>query len=228
MAALNAALEKRLGEAWQLRAGAKYTYNDMHHEALYRYLRPEGWETLDAYSYVTDYTEHITAAYAAATRLGLDAARCAAALATYRTTGMRQHIVEKGGITFIEDCYNANPDSMKAALAMFKEYPCKRRFALLGDMLELGGMSAPAHEELGRQAAEAGLTALVTYGPEAARTARAAKDAGLADVVHAEDYQQAADALLARMAPGDALLVKASRGMALEKALALFYPVCAK
>lgn len=59
-------------------------------------------------------------------------------------------------------------------------------------------------------------------------TARAAKDAGLADVVHAEDYQQAADALLARMAPGDALLVKASRGMALEKALALFYPVCAK
>ena len=67
MAALNAALEKRLGEAWQLRAGAKYTYNDMHNEALYRYLRPEGWETLDAYSYVTDYTEHITAAYAAAT-----------------------------------------------------------------------------------------------------------------------------------------------------------------
>ena len=92
------------------------------------------------------------AAYAAATRLGLDAAHCAAALATYRTTGMRQHIVEKGGITFIEDCYNANPDSMKAALAMFKEYSCKRRFALLGDMLELGGMSAPAHEELGRQA----------------------------------------------------------------------------
>ena len=81
---------------------------------------------------------------------------------------------------------------------------------------------------MGRQAAEAGLTALVTYGPEAARTAKAAKDAGLADVVHAEDYQQAADALLARMAPGDALLVKASRGMALEKALALFYPVCAK
>ena len=137
-------------------------------------------------------------------------------------------MVDSKGVTVIEDCYNANPDSMKAALAMFKEYPCKRRFALLGDMLELGGMSAPAHEELGRQAAEAGLTALVTYGPEAARTAKAAKDAGLADVVHAEDYQQAADALLARMAPGDALLVKASRGMALEKALALFYPVCAK
>ena len=151
-----------------------------------------------------------------------------AQISSFHNTGMRQKIYERDGFTIIEDCYNANPDSMKAALAMFKEYPCKRRFALLGDMLELGGMSAPAHEELGRQAAEAGLTALVTYGPEAARTARAAKDAGLADVVHAEDYRQAADALLARMAPGDALLVKASRGMALEKALALFYPVCAK
>ena len=168
------------------------------------------------------------AAYAAATRLGLAPEGVIAGLADFEQTGMRQKVVHAGSMDVIEDCYNANPDSMKAALAMFKEYPCKRRFALLGDMLELGGMSAPAHEELGRQAAEAGLTALVTYGPEAARTAKAAKDAGLADVVHAEDYQQAADALLARMAPGDALLVKASRGMALEKALALFYPVCAK
>ena len=168
------------------------------------------------------------AAYCAATRLGLDARKVVRGIGNFEQTGMRQKVVHSKGIDVIEDCYNANPDSMKAALAMFKEYPCKRRFALLGDMLELGGMSAPAHEELGRQAAEAGLTALVTYGPEAARTAKAAKDAGLADVVHAEDYQQAADALLARMAPGDALLVKASRGMALEKALALFYPVCAK
>ena len=168
------------------------------------------------------------AAYAAATRLGLAPEGVIAGLADFEQTGMRQKVVHAGSMDVIEDCYNANPDSMKAALAMFKEYPCKRRFALLGDMLELGGMSAPAHEELGRQAAEAGLTALVTYGPEAARTAKAAKDAGLADVVHAEDYQQAADALLARMEPGDALLVKASRGMALEKALALFYPVCAK
>jgi len=67
VAAFNVALERRLGEAWQLRAGAKYTYNDMHNEALYRYLHPEGWRPLDAYSYDTDYTERIAAAYAAAT-----------------------------------------------------------------------------------------------------------------------------------------------------------------
>ena len=168
------------------------------------------------------------AAYAAATRLGLAPEGVIAGLADFEQTGMRQRVVHAGGMDVIEDCYNANPDSMKAALAMFREYPCKRRFALLGDMLELGEMSASAHEELGRQAAGAGLTALVTYGPEAARTAEAARAAGLADVVHAGDYQQAADALLARMKAGDALLVKASRGMALEKALALFYPVCGK
>ncbi len=198
--------------------GTRFTIADKAHGSLPAYIPAMGLHNV----------RNALSAYALATRLGLAPAAAAAALANYQTTGHRQHVVEHGGVTVIEDCYNANPDSMKAALAMFKEYPCKRRFALLGDMLELGGMSAPAHEELGRQAAEAGLTALVTYGPEAARTARAAKDAGLADVVHAEDYQQAADALLARMAPGDALLVKASRGMALEKALALFYPVCAK
>ena len=105
------------------------------------------------------------AAYAAATRLGLAPEGVIAGLADFEQTGMRQKVVHAGSMDVIEDCYNANPDSMKAALAMFKEYPCKRRFALLGDMLELGGMSAPAHEELGRQAAEAGLTALVTDGP---------------------------------------------------------------
>ena len=71
----------------------------------------------------------------------------------------------------IEDCYNANPDSMKAALAMFREYPCKRRFALLGDMLELGDISRAAHEEVGRQAVENKVDYLVTYGEQAKRIA---------------------------------------------------------
>ena len=105
------------------------------------------------------------AAYAAATRLGLAPEGVIAGLADFEQTGMRQKVVHAGSMDVIEDCYNANPDSMKAALAMFKEYPCKRRFALLGDMLELGEMSAPAHEELGRQAAEAGLTALSPTAP---------------------------------------------------------------
>ena len=94
------------------------------------------------------------AAYCAATRLGLDARKVVRGIGNFEQTGMRQKVVHSKGIDVIEDCYNANPDSMKAALAMFKEYPCKRRFALLGDMLELGDLSREAHEEVGRQAAE--------------------------------------------------------------------------
>ena len=162
------------------------------------------------------------AAYAAATRLGLSAKKVIAGLEQFQQTGMRQKVVHSKGVDVIEDCYNANPDSMKAALAMFREYPCKRRFALLGDMLELGKMSGPAHAEAGRQAAEYGVDVLLCYGPESARMAEAARAAGV-KAVHVASYREAADALLSQMRPGDALLVKASRGMALEKALEIFY-----
>ena len=162
------------------------------------------------------------AAYAAATRLGLSAKKVIAGLEQFQQTGMRQKVVHSKGVDVIEDCYNANHDSMKAALAMFREYPCKRRFALLGDMLELGGMSGPAHAEAGRQAAEYGVDVLLCYGPESARMAEAASAAGV-KAAHVASYREAADALLSQMQPGDALLVKASRGMALEKALEIFY-----
>ena len=162
------------------------------------------------------------AAYAAATRLGLNAKRVIAGLSQFQQTGMRQKVVHSKGVDVIEDCYNANPDSMKAALAMFKEYHCKRRFALLGDMLELGEISPEAHETVGKQAAEYGVDFLVAYGPEAKRTAQAAAAAGV-EARHVDTYREAAELLLARMQPGDALLVKASRGMALEKVLEIFY-----
>ena len=162
------------------------------------------------------------AAYGAATRLGLNARRVIAGLADFEQTGMRQKVVHVRGVDVIEDCYNANPDSMKAALAMFREYPCKRRFALLGDMLELGDISRAAHEEVGRQAVENKVDYLVTYGEQAKRIAVVAAAKGL-PTLHADTYAQAAEALLNKMQPGDALLVKASRGMALEKVLEIFY-----
>ena len=162
------------------------------------------------------------AAYCAATRLGCDPRGVIKGLAEFEQTGRRQKVVHSKGVTVIEDCYNANPDSMKAALAMFKEFPCKRRFALLGDMLELGELSREAHEELGRQAAESGLYCLITYGEQAKRTAVVAAAKGV-KTIHAGSYREAADSLLKRMEPGDALLVKASHGMALEKVLEIFY-----
>ena len=162
------------------------------------------------------------AAYCAATRLGCDAKRVIRGLSNFEQTGRRQKVVDSNGVTVIEDCYNANPDSMKAALAMFKDFPCKRRFALLGDMLELGELSREAHEELGRLAAESGLYCLITYGEQAKRTAVVAAAKGV-ETLHADSYREAADALLSRVQPGDAVLVKASHGMALEKVLDIFY-----
>ena len=162
------------------------------------------------------------AAYCAATRLGCDPRGVIKGLSNFEQTGRRQKVVDSEGVTVIEDCYNANPDSMKAALAMFKDFPCKRRFALLGDMLELGDISRAAHEEVGRQAVENKVDYLVTYGEQAKRIAVVAAAKGL-PTLHADTYAQAAETLLNKMQPGDALLVKASRGMALEKVLEIFY-----
>lgn len=164
------------------------------------------------------------AAYTAAVGLGLDAERCAAALANYQSTGMRQRLVEHKGVTVVEDCYNASPDSMKAALTMFRELKAERRVALLGDMLELGNISESAHRQVGRWAAEYGVDLLVAYGPESAVMAQEAQQAGIA-VLHCTDRETAARALAENLRPGDALLAKASRGTALEKILEIYYAI---
>lgn len=162
------------------------------------------------------------AAYAAATRLGLDPARCAAALSRYQATGMRQHIVEKGGITFIEDCYNASPDSMKAALSVLKALPNARKIALLGDMLELGDASESGHRATGEWAADAGVSLLIAYGPNSAAMVEAAKKRGIA-TVHCQTAAEVLQYLQQSVRPGDAVLAKASHAMKLDEILADFY-----
>ena len=162
------------------------------------------------------------AAYAAATRLGLDPARCAAALSRYQATGMRQHIVEKGGITFIEDCYNASPDSMKAALSVLKALPNARKIALLGDMLELGDACESGHRATGEWAADAGVSLLIAYGPNSAAMAEAAKNRGIA-TVHCQTAAEVLQYLQQSVRPGDAVLAKASHAMKLDEILADFY-----
>lgn len=161
-------------------------------------------------------------AYAAATRLGLDPARCAAALSNYQTTGMRQHIVEKGGVTVIEDCYNASPDSMKAAISVLKALPNARKIALLGDMLELGDASEEGHRHTGEWVAEAGIDVLIAYGPRSGAMAEAAKAQGVT-TVHCQNEQEVLQCLRQFVQPGDALLAKASHAMKLEELLKDYY-----
>lgn len=161
-------------------------------------------------------------AYAAATRLGLDPARCAAALSNYQTTGMRQHIVEKGGVTVVEDCYNASPDSMKAAISVLKALPNARKIALLGDMLELGDASEEGHRHTGEWVAEAGINVLIAYGPRSGAMAEAAKAQGVT-TVHCQNEQEVLQCLRQFVQPGDALLAKASHAMKLEELLQDYY-----
>ena len=162
------------------------------------------------------------AAYTAATRLGLERARAARALASYQTTGMRQNIVQHGGVTFIEDCYNASPDSMKAALSVLKALPNARKIALLGDMLELGDASEDGHRHTGEWAADAGVDQLIAYGPRSAAMADAAKARGIA-TVHCQTAAEVLQYLQQSVRPGDAVLAKASHAMKLDEILADFY-----
>lgn len=158
------------------------------------------------------------AAYCAASQLGLTPKEAIQQMKEFRQTGMRQHMLDCHGVRIIEDCYNANPTSMRAALSMFQDYPCKRRFAVLADMLELGDEARTEHEELGRLVAQSGIDCLITYGELAHRTATVAAAKGVR-TIHAHNYGEIAGFLAKITAPGDAVLFKGSRAMALENAV---------
>lgn len=164
-------------------------------------------------------------AFAAGSLLQIPFDRIARGLASYAPVGMRQRVVRAGGITVIEDCYNASPDSVKASLAALAAMPCEgRRVAVLGDMLELGDYAAAAHAECGEAAAKAGLDLLLAYGENARGYVRAAAGKGLR-AEHFTEKQALAQRLNEWLRPGDIALFKASRGMRLEEALEPIYAV---
>lgn len=139
-----------------------------------------------------------------------------AGLESYTPVGRRGHVVSAGEFTIVDDCYNAGPDSVRAAIAALPKEG--NRAALLGDMLELGEKSAELHYSLGRYCAEAGLSRLFTSGEGAKEIARGAVDAGMeADMVFCVTPETAAGIILPLMNKGDVLLVKASRGMKFER-----------
>jgi len=135
---------------------------------------------------------------------------------------MRLEPVEIRGVQFVNDCYNANPTSMQAALRMLCEMPCAgRRLAVLGDMLELGDWTQVAHARVGALVAKAGIDVLVTVGPHARWIAEAAMEAGMEmhRILMAHEAAEARDAVWALARPGDVVLVKGSRAMKLEQVL---------
>ena len=156
---------------------------------------------------------------------GLDLDEIRDGLETMEFPGMRMQQQVLAGIRFVNDCYNANVVSMKAALTMVRETPgTGRKVAVLGDMLELGLHAASAHREIGGLAAQAGLALLVTVGPNARGIAEGALAAGLGAqrVVAVADATEAAATLRWLLRDGDFVLLKGSRGMHLEKVLEAF------
>jgi UDP-N-acetylmuramoyl-tripeptide--D-alanyl-D-alanine ligase len=156
------------------------------------------------------------AALAVSREFGLDPAAAVAAIESYRPGRGRMEVRHAGGATLLVDCYNANPDSSAAALATLASVPAERRIAILGDMLELGNEAAKLHRDTGARVRAAELW---TVGAHAADYAAGA--AGSATAVRRFDSKPAvAAALREALAPGTVVLLKASRGAALEEVLA--------
>jgi UDP-N-acetylmuramoyl-tripeptide--D-alanyl-D-alanine ligase len=145
----------------------------------------------------------------------------AAALAAYRPAPMRWQTLEIGGTLVINDAYNANPESMRAAIRTFAAlYPARGKWLALGDMLELGSYAPDAHREIGAWLAQWPWRGLIAVGKLGAVLAEGALRAGLAaDRLHrCDDAAAAGEVLAERMAPGEAVLLKASRGVKMEEA----------
>ena len=149
---------------------------------------------------------------------GLTDEEIASGIRNFKATGMRM-AVEKlaDGILLYNDTYNANPQSMKAALGILANAPAARKVAVVGDMLELEPYAEKLHRQVGEYAAALPIDTLVTVGTRAGWLAKAALEGDMADVRPCADKEEAKRVLEELIGPDTAFLFKASRGMALEE-----------
>ena len=162
-------------------------------------------------------------AFAVGYFLDIDPQAAAEALSSYVPAGMRQKLVKVGDVISIEDCYNASPDSMKAALTTLKSINANKKIAVLADMLELGDYSFEAHSSVGALAGEMKIDYLLAYGEHARAYVSSAKQNGLQNAFHFDSKQSLCDMLLEITQSGDAVLFKGSRGMRLEEVISCVY-----
>lgn len=162
-------------------------------------------------------------AFAVGMEYGISPEKIAEGLLGYTPSGMRQRIKETGGITVIEDCYNASPDSQRAGLNSLCKIAKGRKIAVLGDMLELGDYSETAHRNVGEYVAECKVDMLFTYGKQSEFMSDSARKSGLESVFAFTDKAELIKSLLDEIKVGDTLLFKASRGMKLEEIIEKVY-----
>lgn len=163
------------------------------------------------------------AAFAAGYFLGVDPQAAADALAKYEPEGMRQKSTVVNGITCIEDCYNASPDSMKAALQTLSRTEGNKKIAVLSDMLELGKYAEQAHYSVGEMAAQYGVDYLLCFGSDSKHIVDGAKANGLENAFLFDTKEALTDKIFELAERSDVIAFKASRGMHLEDVITELY-----
>ena len=146
-------------------------------------------------------------------RLGLTEEEIVRGVACYQPSGSRMRVVRlTGGRTILDDCYNASPQSVTAALEILAKTDCGRKIAVLGDMGELGDLTERAHYNMGALSAMLGIDLTVAIGPKAVKIAQGA-EAGGGRVIHFATKEEALEAVRQEFADDTAMLVKASNAM---------------
>ena len=150
-------------------------------------------------------------------RLGLTPDEIQRGLARFVPTRMRMNLVQRGeNITILDDTYNANPQSMRAAIQVLSDSHSAWKAAVLGDMFELGPYSPALHMEVGEYLGKQGIHCLVAVGDEAKHIAQGAEKSGVERVFYCRTKDEAEKILPEIVKPDSTILVKASRGMKLE------------
>ncbi len=161
--------------------------------------------------------DNLLAAACCALELGVAADAVGAAAGLLRPAPRRGEVHRiDGGVTVVDDSYNASPAAVQRLLELLAASP-GRRVAVLGEMLELGSLATDAHREAGRRAAASADLLVAVGGPPAAELAAAARAAGMREVWHVEDAAAVVPLLADRLADGDVVLVKGSRGVGLDR-----------
>ena len=149
--------------------------------------------------------------------------KIAEGIRSFELTKMRLAVEEYNGITIINDCYNASPDSIKAALGVLADTDKNRKVAILGDVLEMGDFAKDAHYNLGKAVKENGVDLLITAGENMKYLAQGAKDNGVENIVSFDKTLEVCNYVKDEIKSGDAVLIKASRGMHFEEVYDFFY-----
>lgn len=159
-----------------------------------------------------------TTAAAVGERFGLTTEQIRKGILQFEPTKMRMNVLRRGeNITILNDTYNANPQSMRAAIGVLGDSKAAFKMAVLGDMFELGSLAPALHAGVGEYLGKAGIHCLVAVGELSEYMANAARAAGVPMVFHCPDKGAAIPVLKDNLKPDSAILVKASRGMAMEE-----------